>query len=148
MNPYCKRAECPGGPLHAHDIDDVERKTHPELRCEILVFMPGIETWRMDHGVVDDRGRKIGGQIRMRKVGTQIGVRIQATRDGVTFGSSRLEEWADTLEKAYAMAERKLRRQRDQYQRKYPGDPNAEPQLTDAERDALASRYSRPIKIF
>lgn len=111
------------------------RRIHPELKCEIIEFGAGVETWTMDHGLVDDRGRKLGGIVQIGARSGQHSVSIHATRDGVPYGALRRVEWCSSLERARKLAETKLRRQREGYRRKFPGD--AEP-----------SRYSRPIKIF
>lgn len=103
-------------------IAKATKLTHPRLPgCEILVFGDGTETWKMDYGLVDDSGRRIGGVVWLARVGNTISVQIHATRDGVTFGALRRRDNCASLERAHKLAEAKLQRQREAYQRKFPG---------------------------
>jgi hypothetical protein len=78
----------------------------------------------MDHGLVDDRGRKIGGRVQLHPAGygSAVNVSIMPTRDGVRFGASHGHKQYDTLEQAHHAAEAGLVRQRKAFARKFPGN--------------------------
>lgn len=99
-----------------------ETKPHASIpHCTVTVFGDGVETWRMDHGLVDEKNRKIGGRAAI--TGATSGVfelRIHATRDGVEFGALRRATVCTSLAEARAMAGLKLLRQRQAFERKYP----------------------------
>lgn len=95
---------------------------HPTLpHCTVTVFGDGVETWRIDHKLVDEKARKIGGRVSIS--GATSGVfelRIHATRDGVEFGALRRATICTSLEQARTLAAIKLERQGKGFARKYP----------------------------
>lgn len=112
---------------------------HPTIAsCTVYVYDGGAETWIADHGVVDERGRKVGGRVAITpSLGSTYLIRIIGLRDGVRFGASRRATHCATPKEARALAADKLMRQRSQFQRKHRA-PAARPtfatsKLTDAE---------------
>ncbi len=91
-------------------------------RVSLVIYGPGDETWHADHGVVDEKGRKVGGRVKVNTItgSSQLTVRIIATRDGIEFGAIRRSESCTNLEHAHEVATRKLAAQRKAFARKYP----------------------------
>lgn len=96
---------------------------HPTIEsCTVRVFADGSEWWTAVHGVKDDRGRNVGGRVKLEPLGSRDGgytVRIQATRDGVEFGALRRRVTYVNLAEARVGAEDAIERQRKQYRRKF-----------------------------
>lgn len=91
--------------------------------CELHDFGAGVLVLVADHGVRDDKGRKIGGRVDIDP-GTGINsgtftVRVHATRDGVTFGALRKASRYKNVREALEAATRKVLEQRKAYARKY-----------------------------
>ncbi len=87
---------------------------------EIARHGMNLETWRADHGVVDEKGRKVGGRVTIEPQGiAQFSVRIQAMRDGVVFGACRRAHLCTNIEHAHDVATRKVIAQRKAFRAKY-----------------------------
>lgn len=68
----------------------------------------------VDHGIVDEHGRKIGGRAELTGTLTgAVGVRIQSTRDGVAFGATRKAVFYRDARAARIAAVNKLQKQRE-----------------------------------
>lgn len=73
----------------------------------------------LDHGLTDEKGRKLGGRASIVGETCGWGVRIHATRDGVEFGASRrLTRWR-SRDEAIDAAKAKLIAQGKKYRAKY-----------------------------
>lgn len=68
-----------------------------------------------DHELIDERGRRVGGQAHIDPEGAQWSVRIIATRDGVGFGAIRRRTYHATRDAAVHDGARKLTRQGERY---------------------------------
>lgn len=87
--------------------------------CMVKDYGADVLTFEAHHGVVDEKGRKVGGRA---NIWPQLGgyaVTIQGTRDGVAFGSSRRATYYPKLERARAAAAAKLNVQRIGFRLKY-----------------------------
>lgn len=114
------------------------------MKTETKVFssLPTVvsEWITADHGLTDEKGRKIGGRavIESTTHGT-ISVRIQSLRDGIGYGAGRRPTFYRTPELARKAALRKLQLQANRYQRGADGN-----KLTD--EDGIDGPFNRRME--
>jgi len=76
---------------------------------------------KVNHDRIDEKGRVIGGVAVVRGHGIVWTVEIQATRDGQAYGAYHRGSEYQTLSLAQQAGLRGLLKQRQKYQKKYPG---------------------------
>lgn len=96
----------------------------------------------VDHGIIDDKGRKIGGRADLQStgIGTEVRVLIQSTRDGVAFGATRRPTRYRSPDVARKAAVAKLKLQRARVRAKWESDA-----LTD--EDGIDGPFARRMAV-
>ena len=92
--------------------------------CMVKDYGAEVLTFEAHHGVIDEKGRKVGGRAEIWPLFSGYAVKIHATRDGVAFGATRRASMYRDLEKACNAAVGKLNVQRINFRLKYaPKEP-------------------------